>query len=665
MFAHAVTAPKAKTGSQATPARASTPLLTKKPQDVAGSTRADSQPVPGSAGQPLASDVQSFFSAAFGHDFSHVRIHADAPAAAAARALGANAYTVGAHIAFAPGLYQPTNPAGMRLLAHELAHVVQQRGGGGPPGAVHEQEADAASRAVVAGEEPRVRAPSQVGIAAQSEPPAVAKVMRTPFEQVMWFYHFYIDRLGYEYKGMGGNKGRLINPKGGHFVEVTLDPQSPRMVSVIVAGKSFEASEYNFASERFETRARHIEMVEYERELSIPERIGTGITVTAKVAGGAALCAWGTAETVGFGAVAACGYGADLAASALGDLRGEDSRTLSNRSVTAGLSEIVGDETAQQLTDNAEAAVNIMLGAYGAAKPPKAPVAVAGPRPSVPEIVAPEGSTGVPAVIESPGPPPASKTPIVEIRTPTTPDYGTPAASATPRAVSTRPMKKLPQGAHRGSMGDVAGTPVAHPQSSPTVEVRTPGTPDYGKPEYSVSPRSQGPDPWAAPPQPTKPPAPRAPRGHHQATGQAAKQAQAQGLEDLQKGRVGMQEHRTAPAVRAATGQVGQDVQSTHLVPQVVYKAINASPDLARTVNLPRPVNNAIDSFWVPKWGAATKLGTRVTGRDIRNWVSEGIRNVPESMLDKAAKNTLEWSLDLELKGLGITDETVIRPSVP
>jgi hypothetical protein len=255
------------------------------------------------------------------------------------------------------------------------------------------------------------------------------------------------------------------------------------------------------------------------------------------------------------------------------------------------------------------------------------------------------------------------QTPTVEIRTGRTPDYGTPAISATPRAVSTRPMKKLPQGATRGSMGDVAGTPVAHPQSSPTVENRTQGTPDYGKPEYSVDPQTQGPDPWAAPPQPTKPSAPRAPRGHHQATGQAAQRAQA--LVDLQKGRVGMQEHRTAPEARAVLGQTGQGVESAHLVPQAVYQAIDASPDLARTVNVPKAVNTAIDRFWKPRWAAATRLGTPVTGKDIRNWVTEGIRNVPDSMLPQLAKNTLEWSLDSELKGLGITDDTVIRPGLP
>jgi hypothetical protein len=680
MFALPVNARQAKTASQAIPVRVSAaphgvPGVARRPpawkSEISRSAARAVDEVARSPGQPLAPDTQRRFAGGFGRDFSSVRIHADAPAGAAARALHANAYTAGAHIAFAPGLYQPGEPAGMRLLAHELAHVVQQRdGGSAPPGRAQEQDADAACRAVAAGEAPKVGAPSQVGIAAQPEQPGqptAAKVKRTPLEQVMWFYRFYTEQLGYQHQAAGGNRGRLINPAGGHFVDITLDAQSPRMVSVVVAGKSYEASEFNFSSDKFETRARHIEMVEYERELSVPERIGIGVSSTGKIVGGAALCAWGAAETVGVGAAAACGYGADVAASGVRELRGEDSRTLTNQAVSGGLSHLVGQETAQELTDNAEAAVNIMLGAYGAATPPEAPVVPAGARPLAPDVALPEGASS--AASESPKPQPARRlpgpsTPTVEPRTPATPDLGTPAASGSPRGVSTRPMKKLPGGAKRGSMSQAAGDPVAHAQSHPTVEVRTQRTPDYGKPASSAGPESRAPDAWKAPQQPTKPPAPRAPSGHHPAAGRAATDAQAQGLEDVQKGRVGMQEHRSAPAVRAATGQTGQGMDSTHLVPQAVHRALGLSPDLAQTVNLPNEVNKAIDSAWVPKWNKATRLGQQVTGGDVRRWVTEGIRNVPEKMLSQAAKNTFEWRLTVELRELGISDDTVIVPRI-
>ncbi len=62
----------------------------------------------------------------FGRDFADVRIHDDALASRSARAVGARAYTVGSRIAFADGEYRPGAEGGRRLLAHELAHVVQQ-----------------------------------------------------------------------------------------------------------------------------------------------------------------------------------------------------------------------------------------------------------------------------------------------------------------------------------------------------------------------------------------------------------------------------------------------------------------------------------------------------------------------------------------------------------
>jgi hypothetical protein len=64
----------------------------------------------------------------FGHDFSKVRIHADAQAAESARAVSAKAYTVGQHIVFGQGRYAPQSSEGQRLIAHELTHVVQQNG---------------------------------------------------------------------------------------------------------------------------------------------------------------------------------------------------------------------------------------------------------------------------------------------------------------------------------------------------------------------------------------------------------------------------------------------------------------------------------------------------------------------------------------------------------
>lgn len=80
-------------------------------------------------GQPLDASARAFFEARFGHDFSQVRVHTDARAAASARAVHASAYTVGRDVVFGPGQYHPARPDGRSLLAHELAHVIQQQNG--------------------------------------------------------------------------------------------------------------------------------------------------------------------------------------------------------------------------------------------------------------------------------------------------------------------------------------------------------------------------------------------------------------------------------------------------------------------------------------------------------------------------------------------------------
>ncbi len=80
-----------------------------------------------SPGQPLDTGTRAFMEPRFGFDFSRVRVHTDARAAASAHAVNALAYTVGRNVVFGTGQYVPGTSSGRRLLAHELTHVVQQR----------------------------------------------------------------------------------------------------------------------------------------------------------------------------------------------------------------------------------------------------------------------------------------------------------------------------------------------------------------------------------------------------------------------------------------------------------------------------------------------------------------------------------------------------------
>ena len=81
-----------------------------------------------SPGQPLDRAARAFFEPRFGRSFGDVRIHTGGEAAHSARAVNALAYTVGRDIVFASGEPAAESLAGRTLLAHELAHVVQQSG---------------------------------------------------------------------------------------------------------------------------------------------------------------------------------------------------------------------------------------------------------------------------------------------------------------------------------------------------------------------------------------------------------------------------------------------------------------------------------------------------------------------------------------------------------
>lgn len=85
---------------------------------------------PPSEGQPLTAASRGFFEPRFGHDFRNVRIDTSQSAGEAARSLQARAFTVDNYIGFAPGQYAPGTPRGDVLLAHELAHTIQQGSAG-------------------------------------------------------------------------------------------------------------------------------------------------------------------------------------------------------------------------------------------------------------------------------------------------------------------------------------------------------------------------------------------------------------------------------------------------------------------------------------------------------------------------------------------------------
>ena len=116
-----------------------------------------------SGGAPLAPEVRADMETSLGQDFSEVRVHTDGAAHQSAKAVNAQAYTVGNNVVFQQGKYEPASDQGRHMLAHELTHVVQQRTGPvdgsdagngvriSDPGDRFEREASAAADAAMAG----------------------------------------------------------------------------------------------------------------------------------------------------------------------------------------------------------------------------------------------------------------------------------------------------------------------------------------------------------------------------------------------------------------------------------------------------------------------------------------------------------------------------------
>ncbi|PSQ17467.1 hypothetical protein BRD00_07080 [Halobacteriales archaeon QS_8_69_26] len=92
-------------------------------------------------GQPLSDETRSFFEPRFGADFSDVTVHTGSEADEAARAVDAEAFTVGTDVVFREGAYNPGTQGGKELLAHELTHVTQQNDVSAEGGGVQRQAA--------------------------------------------------------------------------------------------------------------------------------------------------------------------------------------------------------------------------------------------------------------------------------------------------------------------------------------------------------------------------------------------------------------------------------------------------------------------------------------------------------------------------------------------
>jgi len=125
-----LTMPSAVLGLQRMAGNESVSALLGGDEEQAHAQRSPVHEVVGSGGgSPIEPGARSFLEDRMGHDFSDVRVHTGGKADESARSISAQAYTVGTDVVFRSGAYQPETPSGRHVLAHELAHVVQQKAG--------------------------------------------------------------------------------------------------------------------------------------------------------------------------------------------------------------------------------------------------------------------------------------------------------------------------------------------------------------------------------------------------------------------------------------------------------------------------------------------------------------------------------------------------------
>ncbi len=231
----------------------------------------------GSSGSPLPDDLRTRLESSLASDLSAVRVHTGGPSGVAARAVGAVAYATGQDIHFGDGAYQPGSTSGDALIAHEVAHTVQQHGTTAEvrqdklevssPGDAHEVEAEAFAQSFVAGN------------AASVTPVSAGSVSRAVVSRKD-------DKADKDKEW-----AKSVRPKVQSVMDATLAAQGVLNADATKACDALDdvqgifsayEKEYNEAAERFEANIRKAK----EHDKEIRENIKLGFEV-ALVAGGA------------------------------------------------------------------------------------------------------------------------------------------------------------------------------------------------------------------------------------------------------------------------------------------------------------------------------------------------------------------------------------------
>jgi hypothetical protein len=163
------------------------------------------------SGQSLSASTRGSLEPQFGRDFGDVRVHTDANADTLSRRLGAEAFTTGKDVFFKGGAYEPESEKGQKLIAHELAHVVQQSGAEpviqySPGAAEEEEELEEAAEEIEAEMEAAALAPPAPAPAAPAAPPAPAPARLAELIRLRDEIQDRLNRLNEEIRRLQGGR---------------------------------------------------------------------------------------------------------------------------------------------------------------------------------------------------------------------------------------------------------------------------------------------------------------------------------------------------------------------------------------------------------------------------------------------------------------------------
>jgi hypothetical protein len=215
----------------------------------------------------LPSATRAAVGAELGHDFSRVRVHARDDAAASAEALGAAAYTVGQHIGFGRGRYEPESPAGRRLLRHELVHTMQQPQATALPPAAAIGPEDATLERAAAGPAAGTDVGRSAGAIVQRRPTDKPSSGGVAANEVMPFQMGTRLRVSQLLRPVLTKQQSLIDLVGGKLdpealalINILTDPTAPAAVDATVTASTAKQFKATIAVPQINATAKHPEV---------------------------------------------------------------------------------------------------------------------------------------------------------------------------------------------------------------------------------------------------------------------------------------------------------------------------------------------------------------------------------------------------------------------